>query len=157
MTPPSRLIGVYIEIKQKMFISISDKLSTTLYLNETSEYQIPKPCNTIKCDIMRFWYLSIRLGEKKSADREHTVVVEPSGETVRWRRFRLFSVQWRHDAVQEAQHLLQEQMGEGVFAAILRASILLHSAVYLDINLPPLPISWWIFAVIGVGSVLQCV
>lgn len=87
------------------------------------------------------------IGEKKSANREHTVVVEPSGETVRWRRFRLFSVQWRHDAVQEAQHLLQEQMGEGVFAAVLRASILLCS-VYLDFNLP---ISLWIVVVIGVG------
>lgn len=63
------------------------------------------------------------LGEKKFANREYTVVVEPSGEAVRWRGFRLFFVQWRHDAIQKTQHLLQKQMGESVFIAILWVSI----------------------------------
>lgn len=49
--------------------------------------------------LIRFLFRPCRLGEKKSADREYTVVTESSGKTVRWRGFWLFSVQRWHDAV----------------------------------------------------------
>lgn len=155
--------------KLKMFISISDNISTTLYLNETSEYWTPKPRNNnnIKHDISNpffvcFWRPFVKV--KKSLQTESIPLLLSQAE----RQFDgddsdcfLSS----DDMTPFKKHNIYYKSRWARVSSLLFCGQVspLNSVVYLSkLSLPPNPppsppISWWFFAVIGVGVFLQCI